>query len=409
MDDFEFAGKKVLLRVDINSPIDPISGTFLDDSRIKEHVQTMKELEDSALVVMAHQSKPGKKDFTTMEGHARQIEKNIGRNVKYVDSLFSSNCLNEIDKLEKGDVLLLENTRLYAEEVALANKDIKLQASSMIVSKLYPHFNYFINDAFAAAHRSQPTLVGFYPRLPMLAGRLMEREITMLGKAVDKPDKPVVVVLGGMKVDDSIDVMKNMLDNNIADNVLTTGLVASMGLISTGVNIGKANLEFIKKEVPDYHSYMKTFYSLIKEYGDAIKMPTDVVLNDDGHRLPLRIGEKINDKLSIYDIGLDTIVEYSSIINQAGTIIANGPAGVFELNEFAIGTRELFMAIGLSKGYSVLGGGHTGVVAKQLGIADKVGHISTGGGAAINFLAGREMPVINALKASKKMFKEGKY
>src|SRR2546430_8015252 len=187
MDDFDLLGRTVLLRVDINSPVDPATGQLLNDARIREHLVTLKELRHSKVVLLAHQSRPGRDDFTTLEAHAERIGALLGRPVRYVSSLFGKPAIEAIESMRTGDVVVLENTRFYSEEEALADAKLEKMAKTHIVRRLAPHASYFVLDAFAAAHRAQPSLVGFCDVLPSLAGRVMERELTMPADALQDP------------------------------------------------------------------------------------------------------------------------------------------------------------------------------------------------------------------------------
>jgi len=186
IDDFNLEDKTVLVRVDINSPVDPSTGSILDDTRIKLHAETIDEIskKGAKTVVLAHQSRPGKKDFTTLQQHAKALSNILNRPVDYIDDIFGSAAREEIKRMKKGDILLLENVRFYSEEIL--KRDPSLQAETHMVRKLYPIIDIFINDAFAAAHRSQPSLVGFAVKLPSGAGRIMEKELKSLYSAVDK-------------------------------------------------------------------------------------------------------------------------------------------------------------------------------------------------------------------------------
>jgi len=220
IDDFNVLGKTVLVRVDINSPVDPLTGLLLDDTRIRLHAETIAELADKGAktVLIAHQSRPGKKDFTTLEQHAEALSKLLNRPVIYVDDIFGSNARASIKSLNNGDILLLENVRFYSEETL--QREPAQQAETHMVSLLSPLVDLFINDAFAAAHRSQPSLVGFAVKIPSAAGRVMERELKALYSAVSNVERPCVYVLGGVKVDDSIRVMENALEEASADYIL---------------------------------------------------------------------------------------------------------------------------------------------------------------------------------------------
>jgi phosphoglycerate kinase len=265
--------------------------------------------------------------------------------------------------------------------------------------------DFFVNDAFAAAHRQQPTIVGFTELLPSAAGLVMERELNALNKVLTSNLHPCIAILGGAKVKDSLDVAENMLKNKIADKVLATGLVANIFLLAEGKNLGSGNLKFLASEFKDLKEITETAKHLLKKFKTKIELPVDVAVNEDGTRQLQSIKDLPSDYL-IHDIGLETIVKFSSMLKDAKVIIANGPAGVFELNEFSFGTNELFLAIANSKAYSVLGGGETLASIDKLGIADDLDHISTGGGACINYLAGRKLPGVEALKNSKKIFKK---
>ncbi|TLZ43787.1 MAG: phosphoglycerate kinase [Methanobacteriota archaeon] len=407
IDDFDLSGHTVLVRVDINSPVDPATGALLNDARIREHLVTLKELRHSKVVLLAHQSRPGRDDFTTLEAHAERIGALLGRPVRYVSSLFGKPAIEAIESMRTGDVVVLENTRFYSEEEALADAKLEKMAKTHIVRRLAPHASYFVLDAFAAAHRAQPSLVGFCDVLPSLAGRVMERELTMLTQALQDPGRPKVAHLGGVKADDSIAVAKHMLEKDIVDTVLTSGGVANLFLDASGIHPGEPTTEFMRKEVEDYDDHVKRCKELLSKYRGRILLPTDVVVNVDGVRRPLVVADLPSDHI-IYDIGLDTIARYAEVLLRAKTIFFNGPAGVFELEPFSVGTRELLTAVAESDGLSVVGGGHTVAAVEQFGLQDRIDHVSTGGGALINFLAGKELPLVTALRHSYKKFAKGK-
>ncbi|CDG64342.1 MAG: phosphoglycerate kinase [Methanobacterium sp.] len=395
IDDLEVEGKTVLVRVDINSPVDPLTGLLLDDTRIRLHAETIAELANKGAktVIIAHQSRPGKKDFTTLEQHAESLSNLLDRPVNYVDDIFGSNAREAIASLNSGDILLLENVRFYSEEIL--QKEAPQQAETHMVKLLSPLADYFINDAFAAAHRSQPSLVGFAVKLPSAAGRVMERELTALYSAVSNVERPCVYVLGGVKVDDSIMVMENALESESADYILTTGLVANIFLWGRGVNIRKHNKNFIKDR--DYCVYVKKAKKLCKKFKDQILVPTDLAVCKDDKRLEYPVDKLPN--LPIFDLGTETITEYARVIRNARTIFANGPAGVFEKEGFNQGTEDILNAIASSPGFSIIGGGHLAAAANQMGL-DGISHISSGGGASISLIAGERLPAVEVLKKS---------
>jgi len=400
MDDLKVKDKTILVRVDVNSPVDPKSGFLLDDTRIKLHAETIRELQNKGAktVLLAHQSRPGKADFTTLKYHAEALSEILGKPVEYVDDIFGSNAKNRISQLQSGEVLVLENVRFYSEEVL--KRDPKSQAETHLVEKLTPVVDYYINDAFAAAHRSQPSLVGFALELPSAAGRVMERELKILYNAVYNAERPRVYVLGGVKVDDSIAITENLLKKGSADYILTTGLVANIFLWGAGINIKQVNKDFIKNK--NYCEWVLKAKKLLKEFKGKILYPKDVAIPVDNKRKEFSV-KKIPNK-SIYDIGSDTINEYAKIIRGAGTIFANGPAGVFEEDGFSLGTEDILNAIASSSGLSIIGGGHMAAAANQMGLTG-IDHISSGGGASISLLAGDELPVVEVLKQAKSKFK----
>jgi phosphoglycerate kinase len=408
MDDFDLGGKTVLLRVDINSPINPQTGNLLDDTRLVHHLTTIDELSDSKLVLIAHQSRPGKKDFTNMQKHAKRLSLRLGKDIKYVDDFFGSSARSAVKNLKSGEIVLLENSRFYAEEHVLKNRNFSIQAESHMVNHLSNLSDYFINDAFAAAHRAQPSITGFTEVLPNMSGRVMEREISMLEKAMKNKDRPSIAVLGGIKVFDSLQVMRNMLINNIVDTVLTTGVVANIFLLARGVKLGAPNIEFLERELGGYDELCQQARSLESKYGKKIRVPSDVVVNHKGKRKRVLVEELPSD-FQIFDIGLDAAVDYRREILDAKNLILNGPAGVFEIEEFAVGTTIIFNAIAESKGFSVIGGGETVAAARNLNLGGKINHMSTGGGACLHFLSGKSMPGIESLKRSKKLYEEGHF
>ena len=391
MEDVKLDNKRVLVRVDFNSPMDP-SGNILDDKRIKSHLDTLRALEDCRVVLMAHQSRAGKKDYTTMEAHARSATRLLRRDVAYIDDIFGSHAREAIRSLMPGEVLLLENTRFYAEENM--NRTPADHAKSHMVKRLAPLFDLFINDAFAVSHRSHCSVVGFTEVLPSIAGLLMDKEITALDKGLKGDEHPTIYSLGGTKADDSIKVIENVLRRGGADKILTSGVVATVFLMAAGINVGEANRKFVEDQ--EYLEQIPVAAKLLAEYPDKIAMPVDVALNKNGERIDVAVSALSND-LPIADIGLETIVDYSKEIKDARVTVMNGPAGIFEQEKFKLGTSELLKASAESD-YSIAGGGHSVAAIEQLGLESKFSHVSMGGGASITYLSGEPLPGIEALK-----------
>ena len=397
IDDFDVEDKTVLVRIDINSPVDPSSGIILDDTRLKLHAQTVKELSSKGakVVLLAHQSRPGKKDFSTLAQHADALSGILNLRVKYIDSLFSNAAKEAIKALKPHEILLLENARFYSEET-LSRTPLE-QSKTHLVTQLSPLIDYFVNDAFAAAHRSQPSLVGFTVNTPSAAGRVMEKELTVIQDALDNVEHPCVFLLGGMKPDDSIDVMENVLSNGTADSVLTTGIVGNIVLWASGADIGEVNKQFIIAK--GYKDMVTRSEELIERFGDKVKYPIDVACQIDGNRVDIDSSEIPNE--SIFDIGEKTIALYAKEIRNAKYIFANGPAGVFEDPQFAMGTEDLINAMANSDGFTLIGGGHIAAATAGLGLGEYMSHLSSGGGACISMLAGKELAAVEALKNSK--------
>ena len=399
IDDFDIKDKTVLVRIDINSPVDPSNGLILDDTRLRLHSQTIRALSEKGakVVILAHQSRPGKNDFTSLSQHANELSKILNLNVKYTDALFSSSAKKDIINLEPGEILLLENARFFSEESL--SRSPEEQSRTILVRSLTPIIDYFINDAFAAAHRSHTSLVGFTVNTPSAAGRVMEKELTVIQNALDNVKHPCVFLLGGMKPDDSIEVMANVLSNGTADKVLTTGIVANIVLWAAGHDINDVNRAFIESR--GYGDMVDKVKPLLEEFGsEKIVYPSDVAIEKDGARVDVGIDNIPNN--SIFDIGVDTIKEYAQIIRESEMVFANGPAGVFENPMFAIGTEDLINAIASSKAFSVIGGGHIAAATNGAGLASEMDHVSSGGGACINMLAGKPLVAVEALKNSAK-------
>ncbi len=391
-------GKTVLLRLDLNSPIDPTTNLILDDKRFREHLPTIRALSESRVVIVTHQSRPGKKDFTPLEAHAEKLEHLLGKPVTYVDSIFGKHARESVHAMKIGEVLMLENVRFNAEEnLTLKPEEAK---KTHLVKKLAAMADVFVNDAFGTAHRSQPTVVGLPMIMRSAGGLLMEKEVSTLSRVFSGAPRPVCMVLGGTKVDDSIDVARHVLDNGIADQVVVIGVVANVFLIAAGYNIGKPSAQLIAQL--KYQPEIEKAKEILARHRDRVVMPESVAVRQDNHRVEYAI-DKIPDDSPVLDLGMDAVATLVHEIRKAGTVVFNGPAGVFEDADFATGTYELLRAASKVE-FSVVGGGHTAVVIEKLGIEKDFTHISTGGGACIEFLTGKKLPAVDALEQSKKIF-----
>ena len=404
LSDFDLIGKSVLLRVDINSPIDPKTGNILDDARFRAHQETIDALSKSKVTILAHQSRPGKNDFVSLRAHASHLSNLLKRRVKFLSGVFDDDTLEEIDSADAGDILMLENTRFFSEEVVLAEEKLEVMEKTHIVKSLAKRADYFVNDAFAAAHRSNVTLVGFSEMMPNIAGKLMENEIVGIERFFAVKGKKRVGIFGGAKADDSIKIIDKMLKEGKIDKVLTGGLVGHIFLIAGGMDMGKKNEDVIRKEVGNYDKVLKEAEKLLGSYSELIKTPLDFLGNEDGKVKHYKLNDFRRD-IPAMDIGVDTIAEYASLIKSSDSVMLNGPMGVFELEDYAAGTEEIFSSVAKSSGYKVAGGGHTLAALERMGINESdIDHISTGGGALISYLAGEPMPGIESLIVSKKKF-----
>ena len=388
----------VLLRVDLNSPIDPSSNQILDDKRFREHLPTVQALDDARLVILTHQSRPGKKDYTTLEAHAAKLERLLGRPVTYVDDVFGRCARDAIRGAKRGDILMLENLRFAAEEnLTLKPEEAK---KTILVRKLAAMADFYVNDAFGTAHRSQPSIVGLPLLLPSVAGLLMEKEVANLSRVFTGAPRPVTFVLGGTKVDDSIAVAENVLLRGTADRVIVVGVVGNVFLLAAGYDIGRPSARLI--DDLGYRGEIERARDLLKTYRDLILMPHSVAIREDGGLAEYPV-DAVPEDAQVLDIGSESIDHLTEAVSASGTVVVNGPAGLFEEEQFAVGTFDLLRAASTVE-FSVVGGGHSGAAIERLGIEDRFTHISTGGGAAIEFLTGKKMPALEALEMSKKIF-----
>jgi phosphoglycerate kinase len=407
LDDISVEGKTVLLRVDINSPVDE-SRRIKDRTRILRCLPTIRELHDKGakLVVLAHQADPIEyQNFTVLEEHADILSELLGSRVEYVDDVAGPFAIDKIRAMQPGDILLLDNVRIYTEETIIFEKEVKLppedQARTTVVRRLSPLTDYYVCDAFAAVHRSQPTLVGFPELLPSAAGRLFEEELRTLSKIKQNPKRPCIFILGGAKILDAFRMMRAALEDGSADKILTTGLVAQIMLKAMGNGLGRASEAYLENK--NLLEFVPAAEESLKSHADRIVCPEDFAVDAAGQRKELE-ADALPDEQPIADIGERTIQRYCKLIAEAKTVFVNGPAGVYEKTPFALGTRRIWEAVAASAAFSVLGGGDSIAAAKLFGLEEQMSFISTAGGGLIRFLAGEKLAVVEALEKSAERF-----
>lgn len=402
LDELHLSGKTVLCRVDINQPVDRASGTLKSINRIRACVPTVRELSDKGakVVLMAHQGSDIEyKNYYTTKPHAAVLSELLGREVKWIDDVCGPAAREAIRALKDGEILLLDNVRFVAEEQTLFETKLRLtheqQARTLLVEKLAPLADCYVCDAFAAAHRDQPSLCGFEQVLPSAMGRLFEQEFCTVSQVMEAPERPCVFVLGGAKISDAFLMMQTVLSRGVADHIVTGGLVGNIFLTALGEQIGQGSLDFILKS--NYGEYIDRARELYAQYADKIVLPKDLSWVENGGRKEALLGSVPAD-IGAVDIGHETVREYQQLILNAGTVFVNGPMGVFEQPESEYGTRAVWQAIADTKGHSVLGGGDSITATEKFGLTDRMGYICTGGGALIRFLSGEELPVVRALR-----------
>lgn len=392
LDDFELKDKTVFLRIDMNCPIDPETMEISGTKRIEEATETIEALSKAKVVVASHQGRVGNKDYTGMEKHAKVLEQLLKKDIKYVQDVIGSAAQNEIKNLKNGEVLLLDNLRLCAEEnYEFSPSDA---AKTIMVQRLAKLFDLCVLDSFPSAHRSHPSIVGFSQILPACAGRIVEREVRKLDEIMTVAKAPHVIVLGGAKVLDRLEAIKLLIKNGRADHVLLTGLIGNVFMRAQGRIKSALGIKREEEVVAKAHS-------LIGEYPDVFSTPVDVAVDKDGQRLEVDVRDVNRDDV-IYDLGPKTIEHYSKIISGAGTVFISGPPGFFEKEQFSYGTKALLEGVANSMATTIVSGGHLTSALKKYGLAEKIDHISTAGGALVLYLTGEKLPMIQSLEDAAK-------
>ncbi len=384
IEDVSVKNKRVLVRCDFNVPLDD-NREITDDLRIQAALPTIKYLLEhgAAVILCSHLGRPKGKvvDSLRLDPVANRLTELLGVPVKQTDTVVGDDVRAAVVEMQPGDVILLENTRFEAGD---EKNDPELSR------KLADLADLFVNDAFGAAHRAHASTAGVAAYIPAVSGFLMGREIDVLGTALNSPVRPLVVILGGAKISDKIGVIENLLTK--ADRILIGGGMANTFFAAKGYEMGDSLVE---------QDAVATAADLISRAGDKLMLPVDAVLADAfSAEASTRVAlpNEVQPGWRILDIGPETAHAFSEVIASAGTVIWNGPMGVFELAPFAEGTFAIARALAASDAMSIVGGGDSAAAVQESGVAEQIGHISTGGGASLEFLEGLELPGVAALQ-----------
>jgi phosphoglycerate kinase len=405
LDDFDFRDKTVILRVDVNSPIDHTTGGLADDNRLRKSLPTIRELVEGGArtVILAHQGDTEDyRSLVSLAPHAKKLADLLGQPVGFIDDLAGPAAIERTRALQQGELLLLNNVRYLTEEVSTFVNFVKLtpeqMAQTRLVRNLAPLADYFVCEAIAAAHRSAPSLVGFAEALPAAGGRLFVDELGALTRIKDSPAQPCVFVLGGSRIADAFSMMEQVLREGTAHRILTGGLTGEVMLLAQGHPLGGPTEQLIQDK--GLWPFVERARALLAAYGERILFPTDLAIDDSG-RIEIGLDGLPSDRLLV-DIGAGTMARYIEIIQGAATIFVNGPAGVYERPASAVGTRQLWTAVADAPGYSVIGGGDSVAAAGRFGVRERMGYVCTSGGGMVRYLSGQELPVVEALRRAAK-------
>lgn len=397
LDDVDVSGRTVLVRCDLNVPVDKQTKQIKETFKIEAHRETLDELAErgAKVVVISHQSRLGKTDCISLKPHAEVLSRILEREVKFVDDIFGERAKSMIRSLQPGEMLVLENLRFHEEENTEAEPH--RQAKTRMVQELSSVCDIYVCDAFACTHRAQPSMAGFPYVMPSVVARLMEKELRAVEQININPKPPAGFVLGGAKLEDAFMMIEHALKKQLADYIMITGVPAIAFLKAKGYDIGKPNEEFLAKN--GYGEAYKEAAKLLKGNEDRIYLPVDLAIEKDGQRVEIDVDElPIN--YPIKDIGSKTVEEFTRIIDTLKTVFCNGPSGVFEDPKFEYGTKGLFIAIAKSPAYSIIGGGDSTAALRKFSI-EGFDHVSSGGGALLHILAGKESAALKEIMAQR--------
>ncbi len=387
--DVDLKGKRVLMRADFNCPLDEKTGEVADDKRIRAALDTIRYILDNGgkLILMSHLGRPkGKRDPKySLKPVAKRLGELLNKPVKMMDDTIGPEVEEAVKQMREGDVILLENTRFHSGET---------KNDPEFAKELAKLGDIHVNDAFGTAHRAHASNVGVANYLPSVAGFLMEKEIRYLSKVVSNPTHPYVVILGGVKVSDKIGVIKNLMKK--ADTILIGGAMMFTFLKALGKAVGDSLVEEDKLDLA------RSIIDEANEKKVELVLPIDCVIAQEmkqkAERKTVDIEEGIPMGWKGFDIGPKTVELFKEKLQNAKTIVWNGPMGVFEIKAFSDGTRAIAETLAQSDAMTVIGGGDSAAAVERFGLADKMSHVSTGGGASLEFLEGKELPGIASIK-----------
>lgn len=401
--DIDLKDKKVLLRLDINAPIDPVTHKIVDVTRLEKSLPTLQTLlsQNTAIAIIAHQGDTlDYQNLISMREHAELLTQMLGTKVSYVEDVCGPAAIQAVKDLNPGQIVLLGNLRYLTEEVSTFENAVKLSPEDMketwLLRSLAPLFDAYVNDAFSAAHRNSPSMVAFQQLLPSAAGELFFREYSALSKILHAPDHPSIFLLGGAKISDAFGMIEQVLKNNTADTILTTGVLGQVFLMARGVSLGEATISFLKSR--NLLHFVDDAKQYLAEYEGRVLMPLDLAYKKEDKRVDVSISDLPIDDASFMDIGHRTVKKYVKYIADAKTIFVNGPPGVYEDDMFSYGTSMLWKAVAEATGYSVMGGGDSVSSAHRFIDPSDIDYICTAGGAMVRFMTGKTLPLIRAME-----------
>jgi phosphoglycerate kinase len=407
LEDVELAGRTVIFRPDINSPIDPKTKRIVNTNRLEKAAPTLKTLLDGGakVALIAHQGDTlDYQNLIPLAEHAQILSKLTGYEIAYLDDVCGPTAIQTVRSLKEGQAVILGNLRYLSEEITAFEKEVKLKPSEMLgtwlVRSLAPLADLYVNDAFAAAHRNAPSMVAFQELLPTAGGKQLVAEYTALSKVASQPIHPCVFVLGGGKISDAFGMMRNVLENKTADTILCGGITALVMLLAKGVSLGDSTWNFLKDR--DLLQFVDQAKQLLASWPEAFVIPLDLAYEEEGKRKESTIetiaGSKALQSKLFLDLGEQTIESYKLVIAKAGSIFVNGPAGVYEDERFEKATKEIWTAIADADGYTVVGGGDTITAATRFTDLGQYSYVCTAGGAMVRFLSGKKLPLIEAME-----------